>query len=392
MTTLHVLHGAATYTLLVLMLGRLARAPHNLPLRAITVMIACWAASFTLGRAVAGGIAAIGLDPIETRLAQHLVQILGGYCLIAFYLCSALDAPVARRQAIRQAVPLAAAAVLMTVAAALIPAGLRDAAAVLPSADGAGPVGVPAIALLYLTVNGYLLYAFSAALLWTRRYAVGADPRLRRGLALTSVGLAGVVVALAIFIAANLVRWTGGTMPRTLVMVGILAVLCGLVLFLAGMAYPAVGMRLAALRIWWQHRALYRRLCPLWTLLHREFPEDTLNRMPISRWRDTFGLAGVHRRYYRRVIECRDGLVRVSPYLAPFGELPLARRLRGALAAHAAGVPAPTRAIPVAVPRGEGLDADVRELVALSDALGGTQKGVPRSTGLGVTGSTEPSR
>jgi hypothetical protein len=45
---------------------------------------------------------------------------------------------------------------------------------------------------------------------------------------------------------------------------------------------------------------------------------------PVGRWRDLSRLRGVHRRYYRRVIECQDGLVQVSPYLANLGEPELA--------------------------------------------------------------------
>jgi hypothetical protein len=128
-------------------------------------------------------------------------------------------------------------------------------------------------------------------------------------------------------------------------------------------------MRLTALRIWWQHRRTYHRLSPLWTVLHDEFPEDALHRVPSQHpLRDVLSLRGVHRRYYRRVIECRDGLVRISPYLGP-DDSSLAERVRTGLRAHASGSPAPARATPVAIPNSDGLDADVRELVALSEAL-----------------------
>src|SRR5205807_5920314 len=100
---------------------------------------------------------------------------------------------------------------------------------------------------------------------------------------------------------------------------------------------------------------------------------DQLSRVPSGRWRDALRLRGVHRRYYRRVIECRDGLVRVSPYLAGAGDLDqpghLASALRAALRARADGAPVTGAALPVAAPDGEGLDADVRQLVALSKAL-----------------------
>jgi hypothetical protein len=100
----------------------------------------------------------------------------------------------------------------------------------------------------------------------------------------------------------------------------------------------------------------------------------------------------VHRRYYRRVIECRDGLVRISPYLARYRIDPgadastLASRLKDALRAHAEGEPVPPQAMPVAIPQGDGLDADVHELVALARAL----RGVRRDRGSSALRDTAP--
>jgi hypothetical protein len=181
------------------------------------------------------------------------------------------------------------------------------------------------------------------------------------------------VPAEVVFAISAVVRWVGGDMSRPVLLSAIPLFLAGNVIFLVGIAYPAAVMRLAALRICWQHRRMYRRLGPLWTVLHQEFPEDALSRVPTSPWRDALSLRGVHRRYYRRVIECRDGLVRISPYLGSVGERAetalLAERLREGLRAHASGTPVPARATAVAIPSDDGLDADVHELAALSAAL-----------------------
>ncbi|MET7501758.1 DUF6545 domain-containing protein [Streptomyces microflavus] len=54
----------------------------------------------------------------------------------------------------------------------------------------------------------------------------------------------------------------------------------------------------------------------LLTALVTAYPELVLNQdPPASRW-DGFRLRRTHTRFYRRLIECRDGLVRLSPYLA----------------------------------------------------------------------------
>ncbi|MFL6145651.1 MAG: MAB_1171c family putative transporter [Labedaea sp.] len=369
MTALEVFQGVVCYLVLALVLYLLVRAPRNVPLRAVTAMLVSFAAVFAFGTAASRGGTFLGLEPIMSRLMQHIGMVSGGFSLIAFFLFSALDMRAARRRALGQAVPVVLAVTIMTVSVGLMPENVEDAAAALTSGNPGGPVQEPTVGLFYLTANSYMVYAFGTALLWTRRYARGAEPRLRRGLALTAAGLCGMVFAESVFVVANVVRWAGGTMPHLLLMTAIMVILVGIATFLVGFAYPAVVMRLAALRIWSQHRRAYRRLAPLWTLLHQEFPEDALSRVPASTLGDAFRLRGVHRRYYRRVIECRDGLVRISPYVGQDGDHPLAERVRRGLRAHASSSPAPTRARPVAIPAGDGLDADVRELVALSDAL-----------------------
>lgn len=100
-----------------------------------------------------------------------------------------------------------------------------------------------------------------------------------------------------------------------------------------------------------------------------------MNRVATSPWRDFLSVRGMHFRYYRRVIECRDGLVRISPHLAQRGvqeDAPVtvfATHLQSALQAPAEAQPAASKALAIAMPDDDSLDADVRQLVALSDAL-----------------------
>lgn len=93
--------------------------------------------------------------------------------------------------------------------------------------------------------------------------------------------------------------------------------------------------------------------------------------MPAGRRPALLRPRGVHWRYYRRVIECRDGLVRISPRLPqddPVGA-ELAGHLLAALASVSAGPPAEGQAVPVAIPKTSHLDADADELIRLSRAL-----------------------
>jgi Family of unknown function (DUF6545) len=371
-TVLFALQAVATCVVLTVLSYLLVRAPGNVPLRAVTVTVASFVLTVVFGAAATNGTTVMGFEPLLSRLVQHLGMLIGGYSLIAFYLFSALDRTRARRVAMWQAIPLAIALMLELAATMLMPAEIHHAAATLAFAGPDTTQPPLSVLVLYVAPNLYMGYAFASAVLWTRRYARGAESRLRHGLALASVGLAGLAVGEAVFVTATTAQWVGLAVPRWVYPIGLFAILPGSAIFMIGFVYPAVCMRLAALRIWWQHRRAYSRLNPLWTLLHQQFPEDAFGRVPSSRWRDAVSLRSVHRRYYRRVIECRDGLVRISPYLASNGnshDTTLAQQVREGLQARASGTPAPTRAIPVAIPTADNLDADVRELITLSDAL-----------------------
>ena len=375
-SALQLVQGVVYALALVWLLVRLARAPRVLPLRAVTGAVGCWALAYPFGIAADQGARFLGLPPMVCRLVDYGLLVVGGYALVCVFLSAALAGGQVRPRALVQAVPALVTLAVLVGAVLAMPADLRTAAAMVPTEVAPGPVGVPSVALFYLATNTYLQYAFAAAWWWTGRYARTAEPRLARGLRVARVGLVGIVAGLAVFVSANAARWAGGALPRPLVFAGIFVLLPGLLLFVGGVSYPAAAMRAAATRIWWQHLRAYHRMAPLWTLLHERFPQDALVRTPArSGWRE-LSLRGVHRRYYRRAVECRDGLVRISPYLAR--ELAgdavadpavLAEGLRRALIAHAAGAAAPSRAVPVAIPAAEGLAADVRELVALSQAL-----------------------
>lgn len=360
--------GLVALSCLAIMLYLLARRPRDPRLRSVTGLVAGWAIGHPFGRAAADGRWFLGLDPMVCQLIQHSMLQIGVYGLICFFIFSALDDARARKHALLQLIPLVLCIAVMTWAVLAIPDDLRVAAARVPNSMGGGPTGILAITAFYALGNGYLLYGFAAMFVWARRYARGAEPRLRRGLLITSTGLGLLVPADAIFVASNVSRYFGEPLPRWLLTVAVWFLLPGVLLCCIGVVYPIAAMRISAMRLWWRHLRAYHRLAPLWTLLHQSFPEDALHRIPSKR--DAYSLRGVHRRYYRRVIECRDGLVRISPYVAETpDELPLAERLRAGLETRKAGTVTLQRPIALAVPEDEGLDADVRELEKLAVAL-----------------------
>lgn len=146
----------------------------------------------------------------------------------------------------------------------------------------------------------------------------------------------------------------------------------GVVAFFLGLGYPGVRTALVKARLWFEVRRRHRQLRPLWTLLYRQFPHIALFG-PRSRLREALGVRNLRLYYYRRVVECRDGLVCLSSYLtepvrAPGSGAQQARLVRAALIRRAEGSPVIGASV-LAAPRAPGAAADTNELLALSRAL-----------------------
>ncbi|MBP2476193.1 hypothetical protein JOF53_005065 [Crossiella equi] len=356
------LQGILLYGALGWKLYQFSRAPRDLSLRIVTACLVAAGFAYPLGL-LAGSTAEPTIAVIVYSWAQYSLLMVVIYTLVLFFLFSALPRPLAKRQAYGQAVPLLA--------------GLIGLAAVtFGTSESPGQYSIATVAGFYLFADAYLAYGVGVALWWTRRYARGATGRLRRGLLITSIGEVLMIAAAAGTCLTVAIMWAGVEMPEWTRTLSTFILFPGILLFIIGVSYPGVLMRLAALRVWWQHLRVYHQLRPLWTTLHEAFPQDALSRGPVrAAWRDVLSLRGVHRRYYRRVIECRDGLVRISPYLAHVRSgagaesLTLAESLRAGLRAHAEGVEVTSQAVALALPDSDDLDDDVRELLALASEL-----------------------
>ncbi|WP_371101088.1 MAB_1171c family putative transporter [Streptomyces sp. PU_AKi4] len=369
MIILQVLTGLLLDLSLVWKIYKLCKAPHDRPLRAVTLCMASAVGFFSLGiPGLAKRVTAVAGAGTETLL-QNALLLCTAYWLLCFYVYSTAESHRAARRVRMAAVPLAAALLVAALATATAPGDT------LGGGYAAADMTVPQVAVFYVSVGSYLVCALATASYWTLRYAMMSPRPLATGLWLAFSGLSGMAVASAGRVAFTLVRWRDGRVPEAAsgIVSWLLAV--SVPLFVVGVMCSAVAMRLAASRVWWQHLRTYRRLGPLWQLLHEAYPQDALARGSRTRWHDVPTFQGVHRRYYRRVIECRDGLVRASPALAGLGVGPgappdvLAERLRAALRADTVDQPGTHPAIPIALPEEDGLDADARQLVALSDAL-----------------------
>lgn len=228
--------------------------------------------------------------------------------------------------------------------------------------------------LFYLIGNVYMAYATARGAALTWRAADRAQSRVRLSLRVAGAGL--VICCLG----AHLPRITStasrlvlrqDAVPRTDLWTSPFLAL-GISIFFFGVAYPGVRAGVVKLRLWFVDRKHYRQLRPLWAALCQAFPDITL--LPrTSQTREVFRLRHMRLHFYRRAIECRDGLVCLSPYLgsdvATDGASTLsAEQLREGLLRSTDGEPR-TGVHVVARPTDPGMDADLKELLALSQGL-----------------------
>ncbi|WP_432198952.1 MAB_1171c family putative transporter [Streptomyces sp. bgisy027] len=347
-----------------------SRAPHDAPLRSVTLCLLSAALSYPL--AMPGG--ASGVDTVAghgtAKLIQNVLLLLTVYFLMCFYLYSA-DERAGRLRARREALVVAAVAMAITVAALSVPHE------VFAGSFSTADMTIPQIAFFYGGAGLYLMYALGVAGRWTHRYARMSRRPHATGLWMAAVGLGVMAVACAVRAVFVVIRWSGGTVPQALMTGVAFLLVVSILLFFVGVTYPGARARITAVRLWLRRRRDHRRLAPLWRLLAEACPENVLRPASSGLW-DRWRARGVHRRYHRRIVECRDGLVDVSPYLADTSEetevldLPpavLAARLRHAVDTIGKGELAPRSAVPLAVPKEDNREADVRQLIAVSDAL-----------------------
>ncbi|MFG2671621.1 MAB_1171c family putative transporter [Streptomyces sp. NPDC048445] len=347
------------------------RSPHDAPLRSVTLCLLCAALSYPV--AMPGG--ASGVDTVAghgtAKLIQNVLLLLAVYFLMCFYLYSAADEQAGRRRARKEGVLVAVVAVAITVAAESVPH--ETFAGSFSTAD----MPTPQIAFFYGGAGLYLMYALGMACRWTRRYARMSRRPHSTGLWMTAVGLGAMAVACATRAVIVALRVADVEVSEPLMAAVAFLLVAAILLFATGITYSGARARISSLRLWLQHRRNHRRLAPLWELLAETYPDNVLrpaSAAALDRWR----ARGVHRRYHRRIVECRDGLVDISPYLLDecddgtvlnIDSAELAARLRRASARIEKGVPAPRRAVPLAMALGSDRESDVKQLIAVSDEL-----------------------
>jgi hypothetical protein len=228
--------------------------------------------------------------------------------------------------------------------------------------------------LFYLIGNVYMAYATARGAALTWQAAGQAQSRVRLSLRVAGAGLAvcclGTHLPRIVSTASRLV-FRQDAIPGTTSWTAPLLAL-GISIFFFGVGYPGVRAGVVKARLWFVDRKHYRQLRPLWAALCQAFPDIAL--LPqASQTRETFRVRHMRLHFYRRAIECRDGLVCLSPYLEPEEAINVAsalsaERLREALLRSTEGRPRAGVHI-VAQPADPGMDADLRELLVLSRRL-----------------------
>jgi hypothetical protein len=353
-----------TVVALVWFFYRLIRAPRDPALRAVVVFLALQLIAMPLN-----------MPRWPVVLTQCIALNLSWFSLMLFFLFSARGSA---RRARWEAVAVAVVSVVMTVSVLSIPQPGRD------SALTGGPIPanmrIPGVSLFFVSAGLYYLYTTLQGARWAFRYAGESNRRMRLGLGVAAIGMVLMACSVAGRMVLVIMGWANEPIPYAVgfaidsAMVQLVSI-AGVVLIL-GASYAGFVVRVAAFRVWVRHLRLYHDLRPLWMLMHEAFPGDTLDRQSRSRWHERVPPRRVHRRYWRRVVEIRDGLVRISPHLADVGfdgEQSVAEqadKLREALRRQREGVrPGSASAVLVAAPTSADAAADVEQLVNLATAL-----------------------
>ncbi|MEI5101845.1 MAB_1171c family putative transporter [Streptomyces sp. PmtG] len=341
-------------------LYQLSRTPESRPLRWLTLCLSCAAASMAMPGSTPTLDAAFGTG--TAKLLLNVLTLGMTCCLMVFYLYAVGEGPATRRRARREATVLLVVCGALTADAVTAPDD-----AVLRSTFESADMTVPQVGAFYGTVGLYMLYTLVVSGCRTRRYAHLSHGSAAVGLWTATAGLVGMVVSTGCRTGFVAHRAAGGGVPHWLTVATGTLLLFSTPVFVLGVTWPGARSRAAAWRLWLRHRRAYRELEPLWRLLSAAFPGTVLP--------ETARRGGpVHRRYARRVVECRDGLVRIGPHLGGGNVEPpsageLAVRLRRAAAAVRGGRAESRPVAPLAVPWLGDRGAEVEELVALSRAL-----------------------
>lgn len=353
----------------------LVRAPHDRLLRFLVACLSLLAAGHALSLPSVTRLVDAATTSGVAKVVYNGLVMTGLYALVCFFVYATRDGEAThpRRIWIHRVLLVITLATMITLMI-MTPAGLRGHSLTTPH------IIRPEIAWFYIVGNIYFVYAYLSGGWWAWRYSAPASRYLSLALRVTALGLVGLMITSIDRAIWVVLRFNHGPPLERLNAINWRISNGSFILLTIGICLLAVVQAVAAMRSWLLHRRLYRQLTPLWAALHQAYPELILHREPAGRRLEPFRFNRTHRNFYRRLIECRDGLVRLSPYIAVVAEgqdishcstSELARYIRAALALKPQQE-APNSgfsAVAVALPAANDINSDVRELVAVSNAL-----------------------
>ncbi|GAA1482288.1 hypothetical protein GCM10009624_27280 [Gordonia sinesedis] len=337
-------------------LDQIRRHGGGLQALAMTISIA----ALTLAFVVANHTVADALDEKvfagSSRLAFYALLAIGVAALIVvfFYPGSAVSR---ERRAGIEAVPLVVALIGLQVSLVFMPDDIRSEPISEWTLKSWG------FAIFYLIASAYLAYGFAACVRSIGKFLRVADGYLRTSLLMLIGGLGLLAVGSLVQIVFVLGGVSGSaSMPWLLTTSRVLDVL-GVVAFLVGISFPMLHSRWKAFRSRGRRRRDSEVLTPLWQLVTGAVPEVVL---PDRRGGPTAML-------HRRVVEIRDALTQLSPYL-PLAFDHAVPSVRAAMLRTAAAeyreVGRSSGAVRTLLPPdGDGLDADAAPLLPVAVAL-----------------------
>jgi hypothetical protein len=243
------------------------------------------------------------LFPGADRLFIYCLLAIGVAALVVVFFYGSTEQERQRRAGV-EAVPLVIALVGLNVAMLATPVPVRT------EHMSDWTVHHIGYALFFVIADCYVAYGLSACVLSISRYVGHAEGYLRHSLIVLSIGLA--LLGLAALAQTGYVILAGLHVAHLSLLLTVAAILAvsGAALFLVGIGYPLVRSRVITFRYDVRHRRHYRELEPLWSLTTTALPGVVLP-SPANNKFD----GSIMWLFQRRVVEIRDALLQLSPYL-----------------------------------------------------------------------------
>ncbi|QHN19534.1 hypothetical protein GII35_23430 [Gordonia amarae] len=233
-----------------------------------------------------------------------------------------------------------------------------------------------AFGLFFLIASFYLGYGFISCIRSIRQFLRTADGYLKVSLSLLAAGLALLAISSITQILFVVFGMTSLAQVPWLMRFSQVAAVVGVVLFLMGICYPMVYGKWQAFRSERRRTRDDAELVPLWKLVTGAVPEVVL---------PGAGKQTATERYHRRIVETRDALTQLSPYLSEDFEIAdddtRVTMLYDAVDSYVAYGKTTGDVRDMLPAEGEGIDADAAPLVRMSRIVALDQQAMAQSAG-----------